>query len=133
MSDETNYIEKYVLRNKEEECPVLRDYEDKYTSRGLRHNEGKIPLELVPASLNFAVGEVFAYGQKKYARRNWEKGMSWEAVMGCLERHYMKFKSPHYSDIDDESQLHHLKHVAANVAMLIEYLETHPELDDRDE
>lgn len=99
--------------------------------KGLRYDEGKVPLELVPASLKFAVGEVLAKGAKKYARRNWERGMSWETIMGCLERHYEKWKSPHHSDYDEETGLNHMWHVACNVAMLIEYELTCPELDSR--
>jgi len=99
--------------------------------KGLRHNKGKNPLHLVPPSLVFAVGEVLEKGASKYAERNWEKGMSWCTVYGCLMRHIMKWASPFHSDKDEETGLNHLYHAAANIAMLIEYQFSHPSLDDR--
>lgn len=98
---------------------------------GLRYNGDKNPLELVPPSLVFAVGEVFKKGAEKYAPRNWERGMKWSTVYGCLLRHVFKWASPFHSDIDEETGLNHLWHAACNVAMLIEYEKTCPNLDDR--
>lgn len=98
---------------------------------GQRLNEGKVPLELVPPSLMFAVAEVLKVGAKKYAPRNWERGMKWSIVSGCLLRHAFKWLSPFHSDFDEETGLNHMWHVACNVAMLIEYENTCPNLDDR--
>lgn len=98
---------------------------------GQRFNKDKIPMELVPPSIIFAVGEVLKIGAKKYSARNWERGMRWTIVYGCIMRHLMKWASPFHSDIDEESGLNHLWHVASNVAMLIEYERTCKELDDR--
>lgn len=98
---------------------------------GERKNVDKTPLELVPTSLIFATAEVLAVGAKKYAPRNWERGMKWSTVSGCMLRHTFKWLSPFHSDFDNESGLNHLWHVACNVAMLIEYEKTCPELDDR--
>ena len=102
---------------------------------GLRFNQGKLPLEMVPVSTSKAIAEVLRQATERkvnpYPPRNWERGMRWTIVMGCLERHYNDFKNPRESDFDSDSKLHHLKHVLTNVAFLIEYLETCPELDDR--
>ncbi len=98
---------------------------------GKRLNSDKVPLELVPPSLIFAVGEVLKVGAEKYEERNWERGMRWTTVLGCLLRHIYKWASPFYSDLDEESGLNHLWHAAANVAMLIEYENTCKNLDDR--
>ena len=103
----------------------------KVSGEGLRANEGKVPMELVPTSLFFAVGEVLGAGAKKYAPRNWEKGMKWTTVYGCLLRHISKWASPFHSDFDEETGYNHLWHAACNIAMLIEYENTCPELDDR--
>ena len=100
-------------------------------SGGLRYNQGKLPVNLVPASLTKSVAEVLKYGASKYEDRNWEKGMSWETVLGCLERHLLEVKDPTSNDLDEESGLPHIYHVACNAMMLIEYMITHPELDDR--
>lgn len=103
----------------------------KTDGKGLRHNGDKTPMELVPASLIFAVAEVLKVGAKKYAPRNWERGMSWSTVIGCCLRHLFKWISPFHSDYDEETGLNHLWHAACNIAMLIEYQYTCPDLDDR--
>jgi hypothetical protein len=104
---------------------------NKVDGQGERKNSDKIPLELVPPSLVFAVGEVLRVGAQKYSARNWERGMKWTTVLGCLLRHVYKWASPFESDFDEESGLSHLWHAAANVAMLIEYDYTCKNLDDR--
>lgn len=98
---------------------------------GLRFNKDKEPLELVPPSLMFAVAAVLKKGAEKYAPRNWERGMPYSTVIGCLLRHTFKWISPFHSDFDEETKLNHLWHAACNVAMLIEYENTCPEMDDR--
>lgn len=98
---------------------------------GLRYNNDKLPLELVPPSLMFATAAVLKHGAKKYEPRNWERGMPWTVVVGCLLRHVYKWLSPFHSDLDEETGLNHLWHAATNIAMLIEYEKTCPNLDDR--
>ena len=98
---------------------------------GMRFNKGKVPIDLVPTSLIFETAKVLGKGAEKYAPRNWQRGMSWNTVYGCLMRHILKWASPFHSDLDDETGLSHLSHAACNIAMLIEYSRTCPELDDR--
>jgi len=96
---------------------------------GLRHNKGKLQINEVPTSLMYAVAKVFEFGASKYAKHNWRKGMAWSTVYDCLQRHITSFWDG--EDCDEESQLNHLYHAAANIAILIEYLETHKDKDDR--
>lgn len=86
---------------------------------GLRYNEGKPPLELVPPEVMWALAEVLAHGAKKYARRNWERGMSWASVYACLLRHLLKWFQG--EEKDEESGLSHLDHVLWNAMALVVY------------
>lgn len=103
---------------------------------GLRDNKGKARVSLVPASLEYAVAKVIwnssdqATPPGKYPLGNWKKGMPWSEVGDSMLRHVKKWLQQG-EDFDKESGLNHLYHVACNVAFLIEYLETHPEMDDR--
>jgi len=111
---------------------VNKDIEDginKSMGGGLRYNNGKAELHQVPTSLRLAVAKVLMYGAQKYAKGNWRKGMSWMTINDCLERHMISWLDG--EENDEESGLPHLYHAAANIAMLIEYKETCPELDDR--
>lgn len=96
---------------------------------GLRYNNGKAELHQVPSSLTFAVAKTLMYGAQKYEKGNWRKGMSWMTVYDCLQRHMLKWLDG--EECDEESGLPHLYHAACNIAFLIEYRNTCPELDDR--
>ena len=96
---------------------------------GKRYDNDKLKIDLCPTSLIYAVSKVLEYGEKKYERNNWRGGMEWTKVWNCLQRHSLKWIDG--EDIDDESKLSHLYHMAANIAMLIEYEETCPDLDNR--
>jgi hypothetical protein len=99
------------------------------TVGGLRFNSGKAELDQVPTSLQFAAAKVLMYGEKKYSKNNWRKGMKWTIVYNCLQRHLLKWLDGEH--LDDESNLPHTYHMAANVAMLIEYEQTAKSFDDR--
>lgn len=86
---------------------------------GLRYNEGKIPLELIPPEVELALGRALLSGSKKYGLRNWERGMSWMTVVGCLKRHLNKFLLG--EDVDTETGRTSLELVLINAAFLVTY------------
>lgn len=96
---------------------------------GLRYNEGKLRLDLVPSSANKGIAEVLTFGAKKYAENNWRKGMKWSTVIASLERHLLAIKE--CQDYDYESSLLHIDHVLTNAAFLKEYYKIAPQFDDR--
>jgi hypothetical protein len=96
---------------------------------GVKFDTGKTRFELLPPRALMQVAEVYTHGAEKYAPRNWEKGMEWGRVYGATQRHLQKFWSG--QDLDEESALPHLAHAAFGILALLEYAETHPELDDR--
>lgn len=107
----------------------------------LRYNEGKTRLGLIPTELLEGVGQVLTYGANKYTVKNeagevtsrgdnnWRKGLPWTSVIDSLERHLLSFKKG--EDFDSESNLLHLAHCATNIAFLMHYYKSHPEMDDR--
>lgn len=97
--------------------------------KGSRLNNGKLRMELVPTSMRRALARVFGYGANKYEVNNWKRGMKYSTVLGCLHRHLAAWEDG--EDIDVESGLNHMDHVAANVAMLIEYIDYYQQGDDR--
>lgn len=108
---------------------------------GIKADDGKVRLELIPPELPFAVGKVLTFGAQKYADRNWEKGMKWSRVFGAMLRHSFAWwggkgptsKSFLFGDLDPETKMSHLWHAACCVTFLIAY-EERPHLhgfDDR--
>lgn len=102
---------------------------NKTKGNGLRFNDGKNRHDLIPAFAQEQYAKVMTLGAKKYADRNWEKGMPWTTVMASLERHLQAFKRG--EDFDPETGLLHTAHIICNAAYLTEYYRIYPEGDDR--
>jgi len=95
---------------------------------GKKFDDGKLRYDLIPAYPLERLAEVYTIGCKKYADRNWEKGISWSRCFGAMMRHAWKFWAG--NSIDPEGQ-HHLAAVVFYCFALMEYERTHNELDDR--
>jgi len=96
---------------------------------GARYNNGKADLSLIPIKTLEDEARVWMYGEGKYARFNWMKGMKWSIPLACALRHLAAWQSG--EDIDPESGQTHLAHAMCNLRMLTLYAETYPEGDDR--
>jgi hypothetical protein len=86
---------------------------------GLRFNEGKRRFDLIPPDGLAALADLFTIGSRKYAERNWEKGMKFSNVFASLERHYQSWKAG--EDRDPETGQLHIIHVAWNALVLAVY------------
>ncbi|WP_428383679.1 dATP/dGTP diphosphohydrolase domain-containing protein [Nevskia ramosa] len=72
---------------------------------------------------------VFDFGRKKYAAWNWSKGMQWSVPLACAGRHLIEMIEGGTEDRD--SHLPVVGHVACNLVMLMTFITTYPEGDDR--
>ncbi len=97
-------------------------------TEGRKDDEGKLRWDLIPRSLRH-VAWVYTMGAKKYADRNWEKGIRWGRIFRAMIGHgWDWWWGERYDPVDGQ---HHLASVAWCALALMEYEETHPELDDR--
>jgi hypothetical protein len=96
---------------------------------GARFNVGKADYSLIPLSTLEDEARVWMYGEKKYKRNNWKKGMKWSVPLACALRHLAAWQGG--EDIDHESGETHLAHVMCNIRMLTLYAKSYPEGDDR--
>jgi hypothetical protein len=86
-------------------------------------------FDLVPAYPLWLLAEHYGRGARKYADRNWERGYSWMLSFSALMRHGWKWLMG--EDIDPETGSPHMIAVAWHAFALVEFSQTHPELDDR--
>jgi hypothetical protein len=86
---------------------------------GLRYNANKIRLDLIPPEWPWALGDVTTKGSYKYEERNWERGMKWSHMIGCVSRHILKFLIG--ERYDAETGCHHLAMAAWNILALMSY------------
>lgn len=96
----------------------------------LRYDGGKPRYDLIPCEPMDELAKVYEFGARKYAARNWEKGMSWGRCFGSLMRHAWAFWRGETHD--PETGLHHMAHVAWNAFALLCYDRRQRGTDDRD-
>lgn len=102
---------------------------DSGTTPGFKMDLGKRRFGLIPAIPMRYVADVYTMGAKKYSDHNWRLGMKWSRVIDAIHRHLNAFENG--EDIDPESGLPHMAHITFGTLTLLEYMKTHPELDDR--
>jgi len=98
-------------------------------TEGRKDDAGKLRFDLIPVEPLRKLAEVYTIGARKYADRNWEKGIQWGRIYAAMQRHAWAFWNGERLDPVDGQ--HHLASVAWCALALMEYERTHPELDDR--
>ncbi len=98
-------------------------------NKGIKFDDEKIRYDLIPSDSLHELAKVYTHGSQKYQDNNWRKGIKWSKILGGIERHYNAFKRG--QNIDPDSGLLHLAQVAWGAFTLLNYIKTHPELDDR--
>ena len=98
-------------------------------SSGVKHDSEKPRMDLLSTKALIQVAKVMGMGAKKYGDSNWRGGLAWSRVIGAALRHLTAFNDG--ENIDPESGLSHIAHLSCCAMFLLEYIETHPELDDR--
>lgn len=76
-------------------------------------------LTLYPPEIIVALGELYKIGARRYADRNWEKGMDWGQAYSALQRHLLKWLMG--EEIDPETGSPHLVAATWNCITLYTY------------
>lgn len=85
----------------------------------LREALGVPYLKQLPLEALAAGAASLEYGAKKYADRNWEKGLPWQQMIDSLKRHIDDFERRHdYDNGDDGSGMHQVCMIMASAMML---------------
>ena len=96
---------------------------------GRKDDTGKIRYDLIPAYPLERLAEVYTIGAKKYADRNWEKGLSYGRVFSAMMRHaWAWWRGETHDPVDGQ---HHLSSVAWCAFALMEYQHKSTGEDDR--
>src|SRR4051812_41426061 len=86
-------------------------------------------IDLIPAGPLWQVAELYGEGAKKYDTHNWRRGYDWSLSYAAMMRHATQFWNG--ESLDEETHCHHLASVVFHAMALMEFENTHPELDDR--
>lgn len=95
------------------------EYYTQVEKEGIRHDEGKPQISLVPPESINALASVLTKSIVRYEPRNWEKGMDWSRCYDSLQRHLIAWWGG--QDKDPDSGLSHLWHALANLTFLVTY------------
>lgn len=100
------------------------------SKEAMRFNTGKARWDLLPGDALSELVAVYTMGAEKYAARNWEKGLKWTNCFASMMRHSWKWMMG--EDLDEESGLHHMAHVAWNALAIVAFFKRRrTDLDDR--
>ncbi len=104
----------------------------KYPSKeptGIKHDQDKADMSLLSNTALLKVAQVMTYGKTKYSAHNWRGGFIWSRPLAAAARHLYAYIGG--EDKDPETGLSHLAHCVCCLLFVLEFEETHKELDDR--
>tara|TARA_B100001094_G_scaffold325806_1_gene380780 strand:+ start:1133 stop:1690 length:558 start_codon:yes stop_codon:yes gene_type:complete len=99
--------------------PFLWKKTMKKENGGLRFNNNKPKLSLIPSISREIEALGWMVGAAKYGEHNWEKGMDWSIPFNCMGRHWESINSGEW--IDSETGVPHLALIMCNASMLSYY------------
>jgi hypothetical protein len=96
---------------------------------GIKHDNEKVRVELLPTKPLLMIGDVLTFGAKKYAAHNWRGGFDYSRLIGANLRHILAFNDG--EDNDPESGLSHMAHAGCCTLFLLEQIAKGTGNDDR--
>ncbi len=96
---------------------------------GKKFDQEKTRLDLISPLALEELGNILAYGSKKYDSWNWSKGIAYTRVIAAILRHTTKYLMG--ETIDPESGISHMASVMCNAMFLLHFEKLKPECDDR--
>ena len=100
------------------ECHLCYKEGKEAPTEGLKYDDGKLLMTLVQPSFVKGVAEVLTFGAKKYKPNSWQTVEDAKRrYEDALYRHWLAYLDG--EQVDSESGLEHLKHLACNAMFLL--------------
>ena len=85
---------------------------------GIKNDQEKPPLSLLPVQAVEAVGRGLAFGAKKYGKHNWRGGMDHTRLSSAALRHIFAYIDG--ENLDTETNEEHIAHAICGLLFLLE-------------
>lgn len=108
---------------------IVKQSTEHIEKQALKLDSGKTEYHYISPIFMEQLSRVLTFGAKKYAAHNWRSGFKWSRVLSACFRHIYAWMGG--QDKDPETGISHLAHAACCLMFLLEFEETHRELDDR--
>lgn len=115
--------------SRETSGPIPVQNVSRETSGGVKFDQDKPRMDLVPVRPLVDEAKVWAFGAAKYSANNWRQGLDWSRPYAAALRHLTAWWGG--ENTDPETGFSHLAHARCCIAMLQEFETTRPELDNR--
>ena len=96
---------------------------------GKKHDNNKPRMDLIDPAFLEGLAEVLTFGAKKYDAHNWRSGIQYSRLIAAAYRHLGAINRG--NDVDSESGLPHVYHLACCVMFLSWMMTERKDLDDR--
>ncbi len=96
---------------------------------GIKHDNGKPDLSLLPRVALELEAKVMEFGAKKYGRYNYKAGFEYTRLLAAALRHINAFNDG--EDNDQESNISHLSHARCCLGMLLDCIALGTATDNR--
>jgi hypothetical protein len=124
-----DYPEQTIVNRIPTTVNIYSTFEEIPVSKGLKFDENKVPLDLIPYDALVEIGKVLQAGEKKYGTANWSNGIEMRRLLAAAMRHLGQFNNG--EDIDEETQTLHIANSATNLLFAIWMYKNRPDLDNR--
>ena len=132
MNSEVNYDISHLIHNSyynSFNIGVVMSDGKTDAKRGVKFDQEKVQYHYMSPIAIDKLNKVLSFGARKYSAHNWRGGIAWSRVIGAAFRHIFSWLNGETND--PETGLNHLAHAMCCLMFLLEFEETHPELDDR--
>lgn len=85
-------------------------------TKGIKHDQGKPDLSLIPSDVLWEVAEVLTHGAAVYGKYNWTKGFDYTRLQAAVLRHINQWARGIEKDVDSGKS--HLTHALCGLMML---------------
>ncbi len=85
-------------------------------NEGIKHDNGKLRMDLIPPAALRAIARVLTFGANKYRENTWQR-VHYKRYVAALLRHMVEYMDDP-ARIDPDSGLPHIEHVLCNAMFL---------------